>query len=82
MTSATTTQQVYATIAKKSKANGGGATGTDTVSHLQAIEELIGRLGHPLRALVMECDLCAGILLETFVRLLLSRATSRRSWPR
>ena len=59
----TTTQQVYATIAKKSKANGGGATGADTVSHLQAIEELLGR---PLRALVTECDLCSGLLFEHF----------------
>jgi hypothetical protein len=56
----TTTRQVYATIAKKSKANGGGATGADTVSHLQAIEELLGRLGRPLRVLVTECDLCSG----------------------
>ena len=63
MTSATTTRQVYASIAKKSKANGGGATGADTVSHLQAIEELLGR---PLRALVTECDLCSGLLLKHF----------------
>ena len=60
MTSAATTQQVYATIAKKSKANGGGATGADTVSHLQAIEELLGRLGRPLHTLVTVCDLCSG----------------------
>ena len=66
MNTTTTTRQVYATIAKKSKANGGGATGADTVSHLQAIEELLGRLGHPLRALVTECDLCAALLLENF----------------
>ena len=51
------------TIPKKSKMNGGGATGADTVSHLQAIEELLSR---PLRALVTECDLCAGLLLEHF----------------
>jgi D-serine deaminase-like pyridoxal phosphate-dependent protein len=62
----TTTRQVYAIIAKKSKANRGGATGADTVSHLQAIEELLGRLGRPLRVLVTECDLCAGLLLEHF----------------
>ena len=59
----TTTRQVYATIAKKSKANGGGATGADTISHLQAIEDLLGR---PLRALVTECDLCSGLLFEHF----------------
>ena len=63
MTSANTTQQVYATIAKKSKANGGGATGADTISHLQAIEDLLGR---PLRALVTEWDLCSGLLLKHF----------------
>ena len=34
----TTTRQVYATIAKKSKANGGLQV-ADTISHLQAIED-------------------------------------------